>query len=456
MKNCRLKEIEINESNPYSEDLLQRKLLGDKLLLLVDSFSNGFVMAINGKWGSGKTTFVKMWQQQMTNEGYETIYYNSWENDYISDPLIGIIAEFKKKTKTGGKDRIEKFTNIVRKVSFSMVPSLLALIVKHYTGLEVDDFDKVIKDGSKEAIDLLNKSVDHYIKQQESITEFKKALSEYVNDITPNKPQVFIIDELDRCKPDFAVKTLERIKHLFTVKNVVFVLAIDHEQLCHSVRGYYGSERIAADDYLRRFIDCQIELPGGNSDILLQVFERFNFSNTFLNENNEIDHRYDYFRQFVNLVFSIRKLSIRDLEKWMLHTRLVINHAELLKISPETIAFLVFLKIFDTEFFNHFIISEISDEAVLEYLAQNFSASFFDTGSYSANFTYTVFAELIRMGYWNNMEAFRQNVLKDTGDFQIKIPDIIDEKWLRDSFHSQKSISPLYKVVNYLNDINIK
>ena len=54
MKNCRLKEIEINESNPYSEDLLKRKLLGDKLLLLVDSFSNGFVMAINGKWGSGK------------------------------------------------------------------------------------------------------------------------------------------------------------------------------------------------------------------------------------------------------------------------------------------------------------------------------------------------------------------------------------------------------------------
>ena len=97
MNNCRLEEIKVDESNPYNEDLLGRKIPGDILLQLVKSFSEGFVMALNGKWGSGKTTFVKMWQQQMKNEGYETIYYNSWENDYISDPLIGLIAEFKKK-----------------------------------------------------------------------------------------------------------------------------------------------------------------------------------------------------------------------------------------------------------------------------------------------------------------------------------------------------------------------
>lgn len=453
MNNCRLEEIKVDKKNPYCEEILGRKIPGDVLLQLVKSFSEGFVMALNGKWGSGKTTFVNMWQQQMNNEGYETIYYNSWENDYISDPLIGLIAEFKKKTQTGGEKRIEKYTNIVRKISFSMVPSLLALMVKHFTGIPTEDLDKVIKDGSKEAMDLLNKSVDNYIKQQESITEFKKALSEYVNDITPNKPLIFIIDELDRCKPDFAVKTLERIKHLFTVKNVVFVLSIDHEQLCHSVRGYYGSDKIAADDYLRRFIDYQFDLPTGDSDKLIEkVFERFEFDKTIVNDNPE-NSDYAYYKHFVWLLYTIRRLSIRDLEKWMLYTRLIINHVGHLRISAETLTFLVFLRFFETEFYNHYKISEISDESVLEYLAHNFSAAFFDTGTYSANFTYTVIAELIRLSYWDNLDAFNERVLNKEGDFQIRIPEAINKVWLRDSFHKIRSITPLYNVINCIDEV---
>ncbi len=452
MKNCRLKEIQVQKSDPYSEDLLNSHVLGVKLHRLVDSFSDGFVMAINGKWGSGKTTFVKMWQQQMINECYETIYYNSWENDFLSDPLIGIIAEFKKKSQTGGEQRIEKFTNTVRKISLSMVPSLLALMAKYFTGLNAEDLEKVIKDGSKEAIDLLNKTVDNYIEQQQSIKEFRRALADYITDITPDKPLIFIIDELDRCKPDFAVRTLERIKHLFSVKNVVFILAIDHEQLCHSVRGYYGSDKIAADDYLRRFIDYQLDYTSGNTEILLQVFERFEFSNTVLNENNEIDHRYDYFKQFVLLIFTIRKLSIRDLEKWMLQTRLIINHSELLKITPETLAFLKFLRIFDTDFYNHYIVSEISDEAILEYLAQNFSAALFDTGSYSANFTYETIAELIGLKY-HFKDLVNANIFDNEGNFLFNIPTPINEKWLRDKLQSRRSFPMLKNVVQCLSDI---
>ena len=85
------------------------------------SFHDGFVMAVNGKWGTGKTTFIEMWKQQMQNEGYETIYYNVWENDYISDPLIGLIAEFKKKNAAGGDKLIEKCTQVISKISFSMI-----------------------------------------------------------------------------------------------------------------------------------------------------------------------------------------------------------------------------------------------------------------------------------------------------------------------------------------------
>ena len=450
MKYCRLDEIQVNETKPYNNDLLNRKESGDILLQFVESFSEGFVLALNGKWGTGKTTFVKMWKQQMKNEGYETIYYNAWEMDHIDDPLIGLIAEFKRITSTGGEERIKKFTDVIRKVSFSIVPSILSMAAKTYTGFDLKD---VIKDGSEKAMDILNECVDKHIEQQKSIIEFKTVLTEYVNLISPDKPVIFIIDELDRCKPDFAVKTLERIKHLFTVKNVVFVLAIDQEQLCHSIRGYYGSENFAADDYLRRFFDFQYNLPVNTIDTLLnRVLERFEFPNSVLESRDGINV-YHYFIEFIKLLFIIKNLSIRELEKWMLQTRLIINNTSKLSVSPETLAFLVFFRLFDTVFYNRLIKSEISDQTVLEYLAQNFSSALFDTGSYSANFTYKIIAELIRMKYWDNMEAFHQSILNEEGSFLISIPDSINEEWLRDTFNGIRSISPLYLVIDCLDNV---
>ncbi len=413
-KNCRLDRVQVTESEPYNYDLLNRKKSGDTLLQLVQSFSGGFVMAINGKWGAGKTTFVEMWQQQMKNEGYETIYYNAWENDYISDPLIGIIAEFKKKINTGGEERVEKFTNVVRKVSFSMVPSLLAVMVKQFTGLNLEDLDKVIKDGSKEAMDLLNKSVDNYLEQQKSIKEFKTALSEYVNDVTPQHPLIFIIDELDRCKPDFAVKTLERIKHLFTIENVVFVLAIDQEQLCHSIRGYYGSDLIDSEDYLRRFIDVQYCLPiRFDSELMVNIFKRFNFPESLHAKNGPTGFKLSRLQHFVALMRFIKNLSIRQLEKWMLHTRLVINNDHIKKtVSPETTAFLVYLFIFNTELYDHIINNDLSDQDLFNHLFEFFHA-FFRVPTLSE--VYKIIVEILIIKYSGRKDLFNRFIMGPDG-----------------------------------------
>lgn len=67
---------------------------------------------------------------------------------------------------------------------------------------------------------------------------------------------MFFIDELDRCRPTFAIELLERIKHLFDIQNIVFVLSIDKEQLEASTAAAYGSA-INAPEYLRRFIDLE-------------------------------------------------------------------------------------------------------------------------------------------------------------------------------------------------------
>lgn len=444
----RLERIHVTESSPYNNDMLDRKKSGDILHQLVQSHSDGLVMAINGKWGSGKTTFVEMWQQQMKNEGYETIYYNAWENDYVSDPLIGIIAEFKKKITIGGEKQIAKFTNVVRKVSFSMVPSLLALMVKQFTGLSLEDLDKVIKDGSKEAIDLLNKSVDNYIDQQKTIKEFRIALEEYV--ALFDKPIIFIIDELDRCKPDFAVKTLERIKHLFSVKNIVFVLAIDRNQLGNSIRGYYGSDLIDADDYLRKFIDVQYDLPPGAINIMVRhIFELFGFSSI---SNGKSSNEFIELQFFVLLVCSEFNLSIRQLEKWILHLRLVINQLSHYDISYETTAFLVFIYIYDTAFYNHLINYDISDQEIIDYIIQLFSHSSVYTESNGFECIYKIMAEILIMKYYDNDIKFQERVMDKNGKLLLELDDAVSEKLTCAIKDNKNHFIPLFSINNLFSD----
>lgn len=101
---ARLNEIAPMEGNPYNGDMLGRDKSGKVLEQMVSAFSDGCVIALHGKWGTGKTTFVKMWSEYMCQQGYTVMNYNAWEADYITDPIIGLIAEFKKNNNSERKE----------------------------------------------------------------------------------------------------------------------------------------------------------------------------------------------------------------------------------------------------------------------------------------------------------------------------------------------------------------
>lgn len=453
MKNFKLSPLRVAKNKPYKGDLLERDKLGTELLELVDSFTEGFVMAINGKWGSGKTTFVHMWQQQMKNNGYETIYYNAWENDYISDPLISIIAEFKKLTTLPGQKKLEKYTAAFAKISTAMVPSILALATKKITGLDLKDFKEIIKDGSEEAVKILNKSIDNYIEQQKTIKSLKRALKGYVDLYSPNKPIIFIIDELDRCKPDFAVKTLERIKHLLNIKKIVFVLAIDREQLGHSICGYYGSDLFDADDYLRRFIDIPIDLPTGNTKtvekLVVKVLNQFGFDKTKLKSDNGI---FEAFKNTVESLYKSRNMSIRQLEKWMIQTRLVVDHAFDLNIYPHTLSVIVYLRDFDAEFYNHLMKLDISDQQILDHLTDYFRHSSFSKEFLQGNGALVVIAEILRMRYFDNDDLYHKRIIDSEGNLLLDLNAGIDKNEFLDvlKFFEKRTIPVLSQIQELL------
>ena len=456
MEEVKLGDIIPSEEDPYNGDLLDRKMCGEVLEGLAKTFSSGCVIALDGKWGTGKTTFVRMWGEYMKKNGYTVLSFNAWESDFVLDPLICLISEFKKATVVAGKDNVEKLTKAVAKISFAMLPALVGQIAKHLTGM---DFQEIAKDAMSETVNILNRCVDDYAKQRESLDDFRVALSEYVESVRQEKPVIFIIDELDRCNPNYAVKTLERIKHLFSVKNVVFVLAIDMQQFCHSIRGYYGSEKIDADDYLRRFIDIQYPLPIGNIDKLIpSVLQKFDITESILKKDRSSYNSLALFEEYVKMLYQLKSMSIRQLEKWLLHTRLVLGSTKR-HISPETILFLVYLRLFESDFYRHFVLSEIDDQEVIYFFEKIIPDAFFDVDNKVSITTYSVIAELIRSRYRNNDDRFYKRVLTKEGNLIVKLSiSKINEKRLVFSFKEAETvpeISEIMKSVELVNAVNL-
>ena len=124
-----------------------------------------------------------------------------------------------------------------------------------------EDVANIVDAALQTTSEIFVKEIEAYEEQSTSIINFRRTLTDFVTERINTKPLVFFVDELDRCNPHYAVKVLERIKHLFCISNVVFVLSIDKEQLENSIRGYYGSDRIDAGEYLRRFVDVEYILP---------------------------------------------------------------------------------------------------------------------------------------------------------------------------------------------------
>lgn len=314
----RLDALEIPSDNPFQNCKLDREKYAKVLTDIVMTYKDGCVLALNGKWGTGKTTFVNMWQQSLVKEEFVTINFNAWKNDFISDPIIGLVGELKdsiKEMKTPEEQKmiITPLINTTAKLISKNKLTLIKGILKSFTNEDIVD--------SFEDTSLYKKQIDEYSSQKDAMEAFQSELTKIVNEIVSHskdeekesKPLVYIIDELDRCAPSYAVKVLERIKHLFSIPNVVFVLSIDKEQLAHSICGFYGSECINAEEYLKRFIDIEYSLPEPHINKFVDYLcEYYQFR--LLNSAS--------IRCFIEDFLYPKKVTLRQVEKIFAHTRL--------------------------------------------------------------------------------------------------------------------------------------
>lgn len=246
---------------PFCEKLQQ-------FLIVEHDFVDGsLVVSLNAPFGSGKSTFLSLWKTELETQQEKEkdlpipIILNAWESDYCGDPLMAVVLALMKAVhKNGGKDAAtnEKHLREAAKDIGWFGVGMANKFVSHVTGLDpvaAGELAEKKKTARKKPVPDFISTFEH---RMESLANLKKTLSDIFKG---DSPKAFIfVDELDRCRPDYAISYLETIKHIFDVHGLVFVLALDYEQLGCSARALFGGDLNVAE-YLRKFIQRSVSLP---------------------------------------------------------------------------------------------------------------------------------------------------------------------------------------------------
>lgn len=229
------------------------KYLKEKINAIKHNKNNAFIM-IDGEWGSGKTTLLKLLKEEIENDN-NVIEYNCWENSFYPDPLIAIISSITDQT-----DKDSDINKLGIKLMRYFKPSISEFSIG---GFKIEWARK--------------QKNEEYISLEKYIADFRDKLNNYnKNNVGKDnkKTRIILVDELDRCLPEYAIKVLERLYLLLKdVNDVIVIIASNNEQLEHSIKQIFG-ETIKIKKYLKKFIDYYYCLYHGSNDVIM-IYKKF-------------------------------------------------------------------------------------------------------------------------------------------------------------------------------------
>ncbi len=269
-------------------DILQRDEFVKQLERMIENISENKVstcFAINGKWGSGKTFVLDMLQErleekqseQTADNKYFIIRYNSWKYDYYEEPVIALVASIvrviEKKIKLIPDSKTKSKGMGILKAAGEALLSVTNDVLKNKIGIDVQKGYEIFKKGNEEG--KLEYERKHAYDIYFDLNKVMKELASALESISEEYTILFLVDELDRCMPEYAIKVLERLHHLTEGKsNIITVISMDKDQLKKSVEKIFGIEN--SDKYLEKFIHFEVKLDCGNiSESILDKYSDY-------------------------------------------------------------------------------------------------------------------------------------------------------------------------------------
>ncbi len=315
MKSYDLKPTFENLLETYNKNIIGRNPDIFRFTEILDSVEDGCSIALDGNWGSGKTFFVKQVKMVMDthnnfikhseNDKFDEIvavrsnhyhgenfdlqpqvcvYYDAWENDNDEDPVMSLVYAI---LSSVGTDFDFKDTNFIKTG---------ASIMEVFSGRSWTQLIENLKGASP--LDVLKERKD-----------VESMVGEFLDSLIPEKGNrlIIFIDELDRCKPSYAVRLLERIKHYFSHDNITFVFSVNINELQHTIRKHYGDD-FNGTRYLDRFFDLRVTLSPPN---LQGYYSSLNFNDSY--------YTYDI---VCNAVIRVYHFELREIAKYLRLTKI--------------------------------------------------------------------------------------------------------------------------------------
>lgn len=282
-----------------------------------------YVLNIDARYGEGKSFFIERFKQDLAKD-YSVAYVNAWKDDHAEDPLIPLMMAIDGAFK-GSSAAVKKAAkNLLKKsgeVAVTVGKHVATAAVKKYLGVEIGELASAAGASSNDAEDVTNKAFEELIGKnadvalakfqagQRTIGEFKVELHKLLQLQGTKKPLFVLVDELDRCRPTYAISLLERIKHLFDTDDVIFVIATDTEQLRHAVSAVYG-QAFNGTGYLLRFFNRTYRFATPSKD----EYIRFLFAAHELPADRLSSPLDDNHVEFFAKIAALFDLTLREIE----------------------------------------------------------------------------------------------------------------------------------------------
>ena len=320
------RDIEPTEENlvlTLRENLIDRNIELKYFVDVLNSLEDGFSISLEGQWGSGKTFFVKqaimiltaynkliphnseldneikqVWETMdrsntLSIEPQLPIYYDAWSNDNDIDPVLSLVY-------TIIQDVGAEFDGALNRDLIGAFTSIADIV----TGWPIS-------------------SVTEKLKKEDLFAEIRKSknlqseISSFINSLLPEKANrmVIFIDELDRCKPTFAVSLLERIKHYFINEKVTFVFSVNVEELQYTIKQVYGAG-FNASRYLDRFFDLRLQLSPPNLEKYYESIGMDSPEYVYNEVIKEITKRYSLTLREISKVYLSASIGKKNFENY--------------------------------------------------------------------------------------------------------------------------------------------
>lgn len=258
----------------YYEKLTEsRRRFVDQLIPLVESTFDRSTdegeriktISIDASWGMGKTLLKDVLVEKLKEKKIKVKAINAWETDYFSDPMKSLIGEMNESDLNVSSETIEKGEKLIKKMSGVAIKIFGTALLKklNFTNEDIINLKSIFQG-------MDSSGIEEYKNYKDLVKNFKRSFGIGFGTLK----RVIILDELDRCKPNYAIELLEATKHIFDIYNLTFIFLVNKEQLKYTVENLYGCSR-ENEDYFEKFFDLQLVFP----EIDIEDFVKIEYKN---------------------------------------------------------------------------------------------------------------------------------------------------------------------------------